>query len=232
MTEEFIVGCPVYKRDWILDRWFDHVERACESAGVSPVYAFVVDPRDEDTLKVISNHAGAGYVFGVQEKAEHEDVREWHADRYRWMVEIRNELLGVVRLVEPRLFLSLDSDILLHPDAIKNMMETIETCDAVGGKAYMTDGRSHPSWASISRSGGLSRRDADGVFPVQVIMAVKLMSPAAYKIDYKFNDRGEDVGWSLACADAGVKLKWDGRVTNKHVMRPEQLNEVDRRVGF
>lgn len=233
VAEEFLVGCPVYKRAWILPQWFDHVEKAAANAGVDPVYVFVLDDRDEETADAISNHNGAGYVFTVREPKEHDGERRWNHARYKWMATLRNELLGIVRLVGPHLFLSLDSDMLLHPDAIKNMIETSERADAVGGRAYMTEtGRNHPSWSNISRNGGLYRKDGDGVFSVEIIMAIKLMKPSAYAIDYEFSKQGEDIGWSLACAKAGLKFLWDGRVVNKHVMNPGQLEVVDKRVGF
>lgn len=233
MSDDLIVGCPVYKRGWILPTWFDHVEKATAAAGVEPVYAFVLDDRDEATVEAISNHNGAGYAFRVREREEHDGRRQWNPRRYEWMVELRNELLGVVRLAEPKLFLSLDSDILLHPDAIKVLMETIEDCDAVGGKCYMTPrGNRHPSWAQLGRNNHLYRADSDGIFPVDVIMAIKLMRPSAYNVDYEYSKQGEDIGWSKACKAKGLKLKWDGRVANKHVMDPLNLNLVDRRVGF
>lgn len=233
MTEEFLVGCPVYKRAWILPTWFDHVEKAAAAAGVEPVYVFVVDERDEETIEVISRRDAAGYVFNVKEQHEHDGARRWNHDRYRWMVNLRNELLGVVRLVGPNLFLSLDSDMLLHPDAIKNMMETSEACDAVGGKAYMTDaGTDCPSWANLKSNGGLHRPDSNGIHRCDVIMAIKLMKPQAYAVDYEFSKQGEDIGWSIACAERGLRFLWDGRVANKHVMTPDRLDKFDKRVGF
>lgn len=231
MSDDFLIGCPVYRRAWILPAWFDHVRAACEKANITPAYAFVVDPADEETMEAISVQEGGGYVFGVPDK-RNQERRAWNKERYEWMVELRNELLGVVRLVEPRLFLSLDSDILLHPDAIANMLETIQECDAVGGRAYMTPtGVNFPSYANLGREGSLIRKDFDGVFPIEVIMAIKLMKPQAYSVDYRYDRQGEDIGWSKACREAGLKLMVDARVGNKHVMAPEFMG-FDKRVGY
>lgn len=175
------------------------------------------------------------------------DAREWNWARFERMVELRNTLLGTVRELEPEYFLSLDSDILLHEDAIANMVETIETMpwQAVGGKTYLSPPRinpktgeelagcrSHPSWANVTRNGGLRRQDAEGVFPCDVIMAIKLMTMPAYGIDYEVHAQGEDTGWSLACAKHGVRVGWDGRVTSKHIMRSEDLDVIDPRCGY
>lgn len=230
---DLMIGCPIYKRAWAVPRWFEHVHTACEAAKIEPEFAFVMDPNDEETIEAISNEHGVGYGFAVEQRDSHDGTRVWNDARYAWMVELRNELLGVVRLVEPKLFLSLDSDIFLHEQALVNMLESIEGCDAVGGKAYMTEGdRGHPSWAKLTRSGGLHRHDVDGVMPVEVIMAIKLMRPTAYNVNYEFHKQGEDIGWSLACQRAGLNLKFDGRVANKHVITPDRIDLIDKRCGY
>jgi hypothetical protein len=113
------------------------------------------------------------------------------------------------------------------------MIEALERFDAVGSRCYMTaSGTRFPSWARLLPSGGLQRTDSDGTFAVDVIMALKLMNPAAYNVDYRFDPQGEDIGWSQACTEAGVRLGWDGRVVAKHVLAPHLLTPRDSRVGF
>jgi hypothetical protein len=63
-------------------------------------------------------------------------------------------------------------------------------------------------------------------------MAAKLMTPDAFRVDYEFDLQGEDVGWSRACARAGLTLGWEGRVISKHVLAPHLLTTRDPRVGF
>jgi hypothetical protein len=160
------------------------------------------------------------------------DVRDWRPERYRQMVELRNLLLGAVRDQAPDVFLSLDSDILLHADQLTLMFETLQGYDAVGGRCYMTTaGTRFPSWGRLY-NGMLQRYDATGTFQVDVIMAIKLMSPAAYHVDYTFDLQGEDVGWSRNAVSAGLRLGWDGRVAAKHVLAPHLLTARDARVGF
>jgi hypothetical protein len=105
--------------------------------------------------------------------------------------------------------------------------------DAIGSRCYMTTtGRNWPSWGRLSPRGHLQRYDAEGYFPVDVIMAIKLMRPAAYQIDYQSHAQGEDIGWCLACHRAGLRLAWDGRVASKHVLQPHLLHRLDPRVGY
>jgi hypothetical protein len=226
-----IVGCPVSCREWILPTWFAHVERAAELAGVKPTYAFVVHPNDR-TRTCILLHAPAAIMIAPPFHRGN-DERRWNGPRYEQMVGLRNQLLSAVRKRHPDLFLSLDSDILLHPDQIKLMIECLDRFDAVGGRCYMTSsGTRFPSWGRLTRHGNLQRTDSDGTFPVDVIMACKLMTPAAYNVDYAFDLQGEDIGWSRAAAQAGVRLGWDGRVIAKHVLAPHLLTPRDPRVGF
>lgn len=228
------VGCPVAHRAWVLDAWFDHVEAACEAADVEPRYVFVGDPERDRSFKVIGRRATECDVIAVP-NGKGDDVRRWDQGRYRQMVELRNLLLGLVRDIGPSFFLSLDSDILLHPDVLNVLLEDMEKddYDAIGGRCFMTQtGRSCPSWARLSPRGALQRYDSDGYFAAQIIMAIKLMRPTAYHIDYELHIQGEDIGWSLACQRAGLKLGWDGRLASKHVLAPHLLNLLDPRVGF
>jgi hypothetical protein len=239
------IGCPVWRRDWVLPAWFAFVETACLKAGVGePKYCFVGDPdNDLDTWAVIEQAAGNGREVYVEVEPESRgnDKRSWIPPRIERMVVLRNKLLGMVRQLEPDYFLSLDSDILLNPQALGQMIESLGSFDAVGTRCYMGPpsrnpgpgrGTSLPSYGMLTRNGGLRRVDSEGVFQVDVIMAAKLMSPKAYAIDYSADNRGEDVAWSRNARSAGLRLGWDGRSVSKHVMKPEYLAKVDDRCGY
>jgi hypothetical protein len=231
---EVVVGCPVRERAWVMPSWFDHVEVALREAGVPGRYAFVVSAGDE-TLPVIAERAPGAAVTLVEEPGTHVE-RQWHLEaRISQMVALRNLLLGSVRALAPAVFVSVDSDVLLHPSAIAGMLEGLGRFDAVGGCTYMTaTGLAHPSCGWIIGSEGLRRQRVEqlGTFPVGVIMAIKAMAPAAYAVDYRFAREGEDIGWSLAAAHAGLRLGWDGRHPSKHVMSRAALGRVDERCGF
>lgn len=226
-----LVGCPVAHRDWVLPRWFDHVEAACDVAGVEPEFVFVCDRRDPSWTCIEMFAPKATLVPCITTRGS--DDRRWNSKRYLEMASLRNELLRAARDTEAEMFLSLDSDILLHPAQIAMMLESLGQFDAVGGRCYMTkQGVKFPSYAQLGRSGGLLRPDRAGVFEVDVIMAIKLMSKAAMYVHYRVDAQGEDIGWSKACAEYGLKLGWDGRVAAKHVMAPHMLDAFDARVGF
>ena len=195
-------------------------------------YVFVADPQDTFTLSAIENLPVDTVIDFVSDGRQADD-RDWGHERYRHMVGLRNRLLQTVRLLEPSWFLSLDSDILLHPRALANMLESTDRFDVVGGKTYMTPGGiACPSWGFFARNGGIRRVDSVGVFAVEIVMAIKLLTPAAYGIDYEYHSHGEDLGFSKNCMAARLRLGVDARVANKHCMSKERLDEEDPRCGF
>jgi len=231
-----IIGCPFSDRTWILDRWLEHIYTSFDKAGIIPSFIFVVgsgNPNDIDALSKIDKS-----TIRVVSEPEREDLRKWNHGRYEHMAFLRNELLSLVREKKPDLFLSLDSDILLAPDAVDSAINALDLHTdawAVGMKCYMSQTSTvHPSmgiWSDINRI-RYRRVDGSDIMTVDIIMAAKLMKSKAYNIDYIFHRNGEDLGWSSEIKSAGGKLIWDGRVTNKHVMGPDFLDVIDKRAGF
>jgi hypothetical protein len=231
-----VIGGPISRREWILDRWYAHVEIAAHNAGIVPRFLHVGNPdNDPETWAIISQRDPTEIIAVHTDEPRRDDIRLWPHARYQLMTELRNRGLAAVRAEQPDWFLSLDSDILLHPDAIVSLLDAVEGWDAVGGKCYMTDaGRREPSWGTLKLRGGIYRQDAEpgALFPCQVIMGIKLMSPAAYNIDYHFDTHGEDVGWAKAAQAARLRIRWDGRVVSKHVYNRGEHDKIDKRLGW
>lgn len=245
------VGCPVRSRAWIFPQWVDHVRAAFDFVDLTPYWVFNIgiEPHEDDgTFKLATDlmkEDGGMWCETIEESPYlAPGKRRWGDDGYHRMVGARNRLLELVRAAQPDYFLSADSDILLHPLTLLNLLADLENGlfpeglrvfpGAVGGKAYLSPSTSQPcpTYGNLLGSGLVNRQDSDGLFLVDAIMALKLMGPDAYNIDYEFAVNGEDIGWSMACRRAGIKLAWDGRVASKHVMTPEQLETVDKRIGW
>ncbi len=226
-----LMGCPVNNRRWILGDWFRYAIASAEKADVDLSFAFVV-PEGSDDLDVINEFTDHERHLVLSQEGPSLE-RRWNAPEYFRMVDLRNQLLNVARSVEPDFLLSVDSDILLHEDAISSLIETYESqdCIAVGGKCYLDFSTvffpSYAKWTGQT----YSRKDFFGVAKVDVLMAIKLMSPVAYNVDYVFHSQGEDFGWSKEAQKCGA-LVWDGRIANKHVMRERDRGKVDKRCGF
>ncbi len=244
------VGCPIRDRAWIFEEWLEHVRIAFDLAGISPTWVFAIgvgpSGKDDGTQKLVTDlyRNEPGIWTEINEPPLKEGRLQWNGDRYHQMVDYRNRLLGLVQAIKPDYFLSLDSDILLHPSALVCLLDTIQAkhvtkgapihWDAVGGKAFLSErGNTMVTYGNLGpNGGGLRRMNSDGIFPVEIIMAVKLMTPQAYAIPYSYSVWGEDIGWSQNCNNAGLHLGWDGCVASKHIMRRENLGKVDNRVGW
>jgi hypothetical protein len=225
-----LIGGPVSCRGWILPKWLEHTEAAARVAGIEPKYLIAADSNDDcwPALESVNNRLTRAYLNDPRD----EDVRDWLVPRLERMVVLRNQVLARVRKLRPDVFLSLDSDILLHPDSIKNLLETLQDYDVVGGYAYLGPGTHLPTWANLVE-GELERDELVGyVGDVGVVMAIKAMKPTAYAIDYRYHQKGEDPGICEAWVDAGLRIGLDSRVVNKHVMERWQLPLVDERCGY
>lgn len=235
-----VIGAPVRDREWIIRPYLNHAFDAALEAGFFPdeiAFVFVGDHASDDTFRVIESMVlGCGASLRIVHRDESPDpyVRNWGLERLKEMVDLRNILLHEVREIAPPLFWSLDSDILVHRQTLASAAQALgDGFDAVGSKCYMSrSSRKHPSYADLSASGNLLRPDHSGLISVDVIMAAKLMTPGAYAIDYEFDRRGEDIGWSNAARKSGCRLGWDGRVTSKHVLSKPDLDVEDPRCGY
>lgn len=228
-----LVACPVAQRDWIIRHWADHAVAACERASAEPSFLLAAHPTDP-TPAVLLDHLGSSCHLTVVPTPglREEDRRDWQPTRYDEMAAIRNVMLGKVREMAPPLLLSVDSDVLLHPDALVKMLELVGDFDAVGSACFLSrpprrraDGViGMPSWvapnfAMLDRAERLMREWQPAFTRrVDVLMALKLMKPRAYHVDYEGHYQGEDIGWGLACRRAGLRLGWTSTVVSKHVM--------------
>lgn len=235
------VGCPVRHREWIIERWFAHVEAACDNAGQTPVYVFAAARHDPDVeiLRHLAKLRERDIIFAWTDEDPEEKPpaqRQWDAPAYARMAVLRNQLLGLVREIEPDAFLSIDSDILLHPDALGDLLEDLGRFDAVAGSCFMMWPRKLPNVAWWPHGADTLHRpevEHASVVPADIIMALKLMSPRAYLVDYAPHPNwGEDIGWSMRCRAAGVSLGWDNRHPSKHCLERRMLYEADERLGW
>lgn len=226
MSERLLVGCPVLLRDWALPHWFRHLDAAASNANLDLEFVFVGGEWDVASWGAINAGASGRTVHKVviDEPRTIKARTRWTADRYERMVEIRNALLGKVRQIEPDLFFSLDSDILLNPDALGPLIEFHRNNKHAASAAGVMLAPRAPNYfrKSVPSRGGYDRRmNGQIAVRVDVIMAAKMMSPVAFWTDYEWAANGEDIGWSNAVTAKGGTLGWDNRYPSVHMYRGE-----------
>lgn len=239
-----IIGGPIYKRAWILDKWFECIEK--QDWGLDKVgFVFEAVHGDTETLDKLfdwhSRHPEVS-VFDVNLDRDKGHVdhgeggrRRWGMERYQTMVRLRNNLLQKVRVHAPDRFFSLDSDILLeNPKTLSELYEITEldSVDAVSPLMYMTpEGTRFPSTMTWhTKPGGFAVRKNDypigSLFKTDVIMAAKMMTPDVYNnTRYVLHKQGEDLGWSTSAAMKGFDLYCASHIYCPHIMSKQRLHD-------
>jgi hypothetical protein len=237
---KLLVGCPLVGnpfagRDWILPKWYEHLMASDLPDDVELKCIFTVHPEDTQSRETLSS-LGLLSALHPSSLTGGDGDHRWSKERYQQMVDLRNELLTEVRKEEPDYFFSLDSDVLLHPMAIRSILEAFKQKPdawAIGAKCFVSmHGVMHPNMGRWVRNGIYQRFNTLDLVKVDILICCYMMSFEAYSIDYIYHDQGEDIGWSNEVIKAGGSLLWDGRYCNKHVMERSMLDFVDERVGF
>jgi hypothetical protein len=240
--DKVLIGCPLYKREWILPDWLESIKRQnypLKDLG----FIFELGPNDEETHKILYDwHNANPEVFcfdteikGDEEHDQHpEGKRLWSWNKYHKMVRMRNRILDRVSCIEPDRYFSLDSDILLeHPDTILNLVNLTEKLPAVSPLMFMSPHTcEHPNSMFWDMSiGGKAKRDVTrtnmgSIFQSDIIMAAVMMSKPVYKeARYRFHKQGEDLGWSADCAHKGFLLYLASNIYTPHVMHRWMLDD-------
>lgn len=238
---DLLIGCPIYKRNWIFPYWISCIERQ----GINPSkigFAFEVSPDDEATINMLKmyrdrNPSIALFDINVRHDLSHheheENSRMWTISKYENMVSMRNSLLEKVRQINPKYYYSLDSDVLLiDPNTINFLVSHIQDgADAVNTLMYMTPvGTMYPSvmnWVEDASGRGYRKEEypLGTYFKSDVIMAAKMMSKEVYSnVNYKLHQQGEDLGWCDNAKNLGYNLYCASYIYTPHIMSRSMLD--------
>lgn len=239
---KLIIGCPIYKRDWIFPFWVAAIEK--QTMDLSKIgFVFVVSSNDETTIKYIQLwkkiHSEIPLIEIVEKNdiAHHEheqNSRQWTMSKYHNMVSLRNALLDEVRKYQPEFFFSLDSDIIIQNSmTIELLISHIKDgADAVSPLMFMTPfDTKFPSVMNwVDKPGERARRmekyPLGTYFKSDIIMAAKMMSKEVYNnVNYAFHAQGEDLGWCAEANKKGFKNLYSASyIYAPHIMHPEMLD--------
>jgi len=239
---KLIIGCPIYKRDWILPLWIRCILK--QSLDISNIgFVFETSPDDIATVKAL--HAWKKIdpripLFIINERKdinhyEHKNNgRQWTLSKYHNMISLRNSLLRTVRGYQPDYYFSLDSDVLVqNPNTLELLIAHVKAgADAVSPLMYMTPvGVQFPSVMSWKNEvGAIAYRENSyplgSFFRSDIIMAAKMMSKDVYnQVDYVFHQQGEDLGWSANATQNGFSLFCASYIYAPHIMSPVHFEE-------
>jgi hypothetical protein len=230
-----VVGAPVHQRGWILREWFDAL--AAQTYGSDNLIVLLnYGQSDDDTLQIINDQMEDGrfrsVITLVDKFADHRPDRAWNEERYATMVRLRNDLLTKVREIQPDYYLSCDTDMLLPPDCIDQLVNDIGDFEAIAPLTHMTPQGRCPNAFGLDGQ----RMNLVNVHQVERMFAVfgtVLMTPTMYQqTEYAVHRQGEDIGWAVSAWGKHLDMAIDPHIMVKHVMNQQMLGEVDIRVGF
>lgn len=237
-----LIGCPIFKRAWILPDWFEVIKQ--QKYPLKDIgFIFELGPNDEETYQALfAWHKDNPEVFCfdvlVKEDENHEHHPEgrrvWGWNKYHKMVRLRNSILDRVNCIDPDRYFSLDSDVLLEdPNTISELVNLTEKLPAVSPLMYMSPHTAeHPNVMSwVLSIGGKARRQTGkyplgSIFQADIIMAAVMMSKPVFQLArYRFHKQGEDLGWSADCAHKGFTLYSASHIYTPHIMHEWMLQE-------
>jgi hypothetical protein len=234
MHPNITIGCPIFKRDWILPHYFKFLAEQNYPKNRMK-FIFNIEDRTTDLLIdiLMEKHGFPNYrkIYGDHDLSTQR--RTWGEPKYRMMANLRNELLEKVETIY---YFSLDSDILLiDPETINKLLKNLENpeIDACSIRIYNSENNritNTMSWINGSdRAQRIGYSNYD-LFPVDITGAAIMMTRKVLDMtlengfpEYKCHPQGEDLGWSLNCRDAHYKLWQDTRIYASHMMSEGQL---------
>ena len=242
MSMDLLIGCPIYKRNWIFPYWISCIEN--QGIDMSKIgFIFEASPDDVATITMLERYREVNTVSPVFEINIREDIphfvhdegtRQWTLSKYENMVSLRNSLLKRAREIKPDYYYSLDSDVLLtNNNTINSLIGHIQSgADAVNSLMFMTPSTTmYPSvmtWSEDIPDKGYRKQEypLGTYFQSDIIMAAKMMSKDVYNnVDYKIHPQGEDLGWCDNAKKIGYNLYCASYLYTPHIMSQMMLQD-------
>ena len=224
-----VIGCPVYERGWVLDRWFDALAGWVPHLNVE--FVFVYTPGEDDTLEIINART---LELDVPVHLIHQ-TEGTHSVQRNWGSAERSENDGDDAQPSPEVCAGAQTGLVFlvgfgHPGAFLDggweLWEALTPrwhYSAVAPLAYLGSGSITNAY-TVDKHRRVRAKVYDAVQPVNIICAAKLMSPNVFmddRVNYGYHTHGEDLYWSSAATSYLHNLAFDTRVKCKHIMSPE-----------
>ncbi|MBX6377289.1 MAG: glycosyltransferase family 2 protein [Clostridia bacterium] len=222
-----LVGAPVHNRAWILPAYLEALARLDYPADRLS-FAFVVNDSTDESLAILrrfQSRGGYRRIEVVELRTGLPPDRRWRRAElgvYRRLALARNRLLAMLR--DERFLFSVDTDILVPPDALARLLANDR--DVCAALVYNDARNLYPN-AMCDVGGRLVHCfhfPPDRPFRVAVTGAVYLLSARVCRVArYDDHPLGEDVPFCQAARAVGFELWLDPRVRCRHVMHPSWL---------
>jgi hypothetical protein len=242
-AKKIIIGCPVHNRDTILNLYLDSLSKLYCYHDLG--FFFLANNCDDATTQLLRNFSH-NRSCRIEFFNEIQSTSRRVGNRYHQLVDIRNKLREYLLQDSFDYYLSVDSDIMLPPQALMRLLE--HELDAVsglvyndlhmGGKRDVRQGHicNILSWSTKKNKQGYPmavhiRNYPDSeLIPVDVTGACILMSRRVVEqVEYAFHPQGEDLGWSINLQMGGFQAFCDTSVRTTHLMTQAEVDEYRKK---
>jgi hypothetical protein len=217
-----VVGCPCKDRAWVLPEWFD----ALYGQGIELEVICLVSASEDGTEAMLAEE-GATVIMDDRpgRNTTEIDGHLWGSGAtYQYMASLRNQLTDEAIARDADYFFSLDSDIILPPGGLKQLLDYAADHPGVVSPAVnMTVGST--AWNTMDWTDkqfptmAIRPQHEPRSGPADVIMAAMLLDRTGMECLWQPHGQGEDVGF---CIDAHLKQVprwWFPEVRCQHLMR-------------
>ena len=217
---KLIVGFPCKDRAWILPQWFEAIESQGVECEVVCLYTHSVD----DTELILKEH-NATILYDDQpgRKLNEIDSHCWGVPAtYEYMSILRNRLLDYAIDSGADYFFSLDSDIIIPPNTISQLLLFSRNHAGIISPALnMSPGSKAWNTMQWTQQHGIATRSIGDITneQVDVVMAAMLLDQYGMQCRWKAHPQGEDVGFSLDAYEKQIPCWWLSNLVCEHRMR-------------
>lgn len=218
---KLVIGCPIKDRAWCLPQWW----QAIEDQDVEHEKVCIYSESADETLQLLKDNDVTVLVDDRPGRRRNEiDGHMWVQQRYEYMSSMRNRLIEYCLEHEADYFFSLDSDVILPPKGLQQMLRFAETHEGVIAPAVnMTTGQiawNVMAWKDREHPGVANRNAGEQqTGPADVVMAAMMLDRRGMECRWQSHTQGEDVGFCVDATAKDVPRWWLAEIHCTHLMR-------------
>lgn len=213
MYPKIIIGSPIRNRAWILRDYLNALEQIDYP---NKEFIFLENDSDDDTYSILLEWIqGKGTLYSVQTQVKEWSRGEYAINQYENLANIRNRFIEYVLKTDAEYLLSVDSDIIVQPNILKELLKYADSNTIIGAAISnvpnkLLDGKT-PGNFMINRNGTIYHPNPyplSGLIDVDVIGAVYLIPRKALEeCRYAPHGQGEDIPFCIQVKVKGFNMK-------------------------
>jgi hypothetical protein len=249
MNKTILIAAPIQNRAWILPHYLEHIKKINYPKNLIRIY-WIVNNSQDATLLILRK-------FKEENKSEYldieieiddspkvfEDKRETETREkytYSFLSYLRNKMLKKTVKRKCDYLFSCDTDILVSPDIIKNLMAFNKSCVSsliYNGYELFDEFWKFPNILKKDNQGGYthivnnytsypSKCPKDKLISTEFTGACFLAKgETCDKVEYRKMPQGEDQWWSEKMLESGYELWCSPYNFSKHIMSEKWLGK-------